>query len=99
MAEACVVGKADEHSGEVPLAFIVLTPAAAEYTIRDPNMSRHLRESIIKVSGFRFIGKDTSNRYLQHVEARKASYKRLTGGVQFIDNIPVRSTFRSRLQL
>lgn len=33
------------------MAFVVLTPTATESVVRDPAMSNHLRESIIKVSG------------------------------------------------
>ncbi|KAF8187778.1 hypothetical protein BJ912DRAFT_419164 [Pholiota molesta] len=71
IAEACVIGIPNDYNGEAPLAFVVLTPVAAQCVACDPSMVNHLRESIIK-----------------HVEDRKASYKRLTGGVQFVDNIP-----------
>ncbi|KJA20113.1 hypothetical protein HYPSUDRAFT_828333 [Hypholoma sublateritium FD-334 SS-4] len=48
VSEACVVGSPDEYSGEVPMGFVVLTPTAAESVVRDPAMSNHLMESIIK---------------------------------------------------
>ncbi|KAM6493631.1 hypothetical protein JOM56_009992 [Amanita muscaria] len=48
VASACVVGKPDEYSGELPLAFVVLRAPAAERVERDPKASEAIKKSIIK---------------------------------------------------
>ncbi|KIL59198.1 hypothetical protein M378DRAFT_188026 [Amanita muscaria Koide BX008] len=48
VASACVVGKPDEYSGELPLAFVVLRAPAAARVERDPKASEAIKKSIIK---------------------------------------------------
>lgn len=48
VASACVVGKPDEYSGELPLAFIVLKDAAAKRVESDPKEAEVIKSSIKK---------------------------------------------------
>ncbi|KIL59197.1 hypothetical protein M378DRAFT_111242 [Amanita muscaria Koide BX008] len=48
VASTCVVGKPDEYSGELPLAFVVLRPATAERVARDPQAGEDTKRSIIQ---------------------------------------------------
>ncbi|KIK57454.1 hypothetical protein GYMLUDRAFT_172807 [Collybiopsis luxurians FD-317 M1] len=48
IADAAVIGTPDEYAGELPLAFIVLQPAAASSVERDPEYANKLRSSIFK---------------------------------------------------
>ncbi|KAJ3512385.1 hypothetical protein NLJ89_g3551 [Agrocybe chaxingu] len=43
---ACVVGVPDDYSGEVPLAFVVLTPSAAKQAAKDPATAEQIKGSI-----------------------------------------------------
>ncbi|PFH53345.1 hypothetical protein AMATHDRAFT_138090 [Amanita thiersii Skay4041] len=45
---ACVVGVPDDYSGEAPMAFVVLRPAAAERISKNSNMAQEIKNSIIK---------------------------------------------------
>jgi acyl-coenzyme A synthetase/AMP-(fatty) acid ligase len=49
VSDACVVGVPDEYSGEVPLAFVVLTEKAAKRVKRDPKLASKLKAGIMKV--------------------------------------------------
>ncbi|EIW81332.1 amp dependent CoA ligase [Coniophora puteana RWD-64-598 SS2] len=69
--DACVVPVADDYSGEVPLAFVVLRPEATARVAKSPSEREKLKETIIK-----------------HTAENKVAYKRLAGGVEFIDAIP-----------
>ncbi|ETW87101.1 hypothetical protein HETIRDRAFT_377848 [Heterobasidion irregulare TC 32-1] len=71
VADACVVPVADDYSGEVPLAFVVLHPDAAKRVGSSPAEAEKLKADIAK-----------------HVADHKVPYKRLAGGVEFIDVIP-----------
>ncbi|EAU92729.2 AMP dependent CoA ligase [Coprinopsis cinerea okayama7 len=71
VADACVVPKADEYSGEVPLAYVVLSRPATERIGNNPRKAEDLKKAIAK-----------------HVADVKVPYKRLAGGVEFIDAIP-----------
>ncbi|CAA7269123.1 unnamed protein product [Cyclocybe aegerita] len=71
VADACVVGLPDDYNGELPLAYIVLSPSASERISRNSSMAGFFCSSIIK-----------------HVDERKAGFKRLTGGVRFVESIP-----------
>ncbi|KAJ7164651.1 phenylacetyl-CoA ligase [Mycena crocata] len=48
VSDTCVVGVPDDYSGEVPLAFIVLTVDAAGRVERDPGTIQTIRTSILK---------------------------------------------------
>ncbi|KAJ7505503.1 hypothetical protein B0H11DRAFT_1796321 [Mycena galericulata] len=48
VSDACVVGIPDDYSGEVPLAFVVLTADAASRVERKPADLQEIRTSIIK---------------------------------------------------
>jgi len=71
VADACVVPIADEYSGELPLAYIVLSQAALKRVGNDFALRDALKLAISK-----------------HVSDAKVHYKRLAGGVEFIDAIP-----------
>ncbi|CAA7269124.1 unnamed protein product [Cyclocybe aegerita] len=45
---ACVVGVPDDYSGEVPLAFVVLTPSAAKRVAKVPDVAEQIKASIIQ---------------------------------------------------
>ena len=49
VADACVVGLPDEYSGELPLAFVVLTAKALERVKGDPRAVAALKETLKKV--------------------------------------------------
>ncbi|KAI0915338.1 hypothetical protein AcV5_003838 [Taiwanofungus camphoratus] len=48
VADAAVIGLADDFAGEVPLAFIVLRPQIAETVLKDKLAAREVRISIFK---------------------------------------------------
>ncbi|RDB15263.1 4-coumarate--CoA ligase-like 7 [Hypsizygus marmoreus] len=48
VSNACVVGIPDDYSGEVPLAFVVLTSDAARSVKDDPSAAEKIKASIIK---------------------------------------------------
>jgi 4-coumarate--CoA ligase len=48
VADAAVIGAPDEYAGELPLAFVVLQPAAASLMTHDPKYADELRSSIFK---------------------------------------------------
>ncbi|KAF8622216.1 hypothetical protein AX15_007196 [Amanita polypyramis BW_CC] len=48
VATACVVGVPDDYKGEVPMAFIVLRPAAANRVARNPNVLEDIKKSVVK---------------------------------------------------
>ncbi|KAF9465775.1 phenylacetyl-CoA ligase [Collybia nuda] len=68
VSSACVVGVPDDYSGEVPMAFVVLTSDAIRRVEQDPQMAERIKESIVKhvaenkvaykhlVGGVEFIG-------------------------------------------
>lgn len=47
--DACVVGVPDEYSGELPMAFIVPSPAAAKRIKKDRSEQVQLKRAIMKV--------------------------------------------------
>ena len=49
VADACVVGLPDEYSGELPLAFIVLTAKALERVKGNPGAEAALKETLKRV--------------------------------------------------
>ncbi|KAF9236498.1 phenylacetyl-CoA ligase [Melanogaster broomeanus] len=61
----------DEYSGELPLAFVVLQPDAANRVRSDSTEAGRIKQSIMK-----------------HVADNKVAYKKLAGGVEFINVIP-----------
>ncbi|KAH9065666.1 amp dependent CoA ligase [Lactarius vividus] len=71
IADSCVVGVPDEFSGEVPLAFVVLSVEAAKKASGSEAATAKIKASIAK-----------------HVADHKVAYKKLAGGVEFIDAIP-----------
>ncbi|CAL1695160.1 unnamed protein product [Somion occarium] len=71
VADTCVVGVPDEYSGEVPLAFVVLSQSAADRIKNNPADADTIKAEIAK-----------------YVADNKVHYKRLVGGVEFIDAIP-----------
>ncbi|KAF5360393.1 hypothetical protein D9756_004584 [Leucocoprinus leucothites] len=44
----CVVGVPDEYSGEVPMAFVVLSPGAAKRVAQDPAQATEIKKLIMK---------------------------------------------------
>ncbi|TFK39014.1 phenylacetyl-CoA ligase [Crucibulum laeve] len=72
VSNACVVGIPDDYSGEIPVAFVVLTATAAEEVTSDPQASEAIKDSIVK----------------KHVADHKVHYKHLAGGVEFVTAIP-----------
>ncbi|KAF7346115.1 Phenylacetyl-CoA ligase [Mycena sanguinolenta] len=48
VSDACVVGIPDEYSGEVPLAFVVLSADAAARVKADPSVLKGIKASILK---------------------------------------------------
>ncbi|KAI0257049.1 amp dependent CoA ligase [Lactifluus subvellereus] len=71
VADTCVIGIPDEYSGEVPLAFVVLSANATKRVSQSGAEAAKIKASISK-----------------HVADHKAPYKRLAGGVEFVDAIP-----------
>ncbi|KAI0066477.1 amp dependent CoA ligase [Artomyces pyxidatus] len=71
VGDCCVVGVPDDYSGEVPLAFVVLTADAAKRAASSASQAEKLKAAIAK-----------------HVADHKIYYKRLSGGVVFVDSIP-----------
>ncbi|KAI9452556.1 phenylacetyl-CoA ligase [Lactarius psammicola] len=71
VADSCVVGVPDEFSGEVPLAFVVLSADAAKRASESEAAAAKIKAIISK-----------------HVADHKVAYKKLAGGVEFIDAIP-----------
>ena len=49
VADACVVGIPDEYSGELPLAFVVLSADAAKRVASPSGDAEKIKASIIKV--------------------------------------------------
>ncbi|KAJ3556064.1 hypothetical protein NM688_g2238 [Phlebia brevispora] len=70
--DACVVGVPDEYSGELPMAFIVLSQNA---------LGR------IKKGGESEVAK-VKEGISKYVADNKVYYKRLAGGIEFVDAIP-----------
>ncbi|KAH8992514.1 amp dependent CoA ligase [Lactarius akahatsu] len=71
VADSCVVGVPDDFSGEVPLAFVVLSVEAAKKASGSEAAAAKIKASIVK-----------------HVADHKVAYKKLAGGVEFVDAIP-----------
>ena len=88
VADACVVPVADDYSGEVPLAFVVLHPDAAKRVGSSPAEAEKLKADIAKVCFPRSWRYSSMLKEIQHVADHKVPYKRLAGGVEFIDVIP-----------
>ncbi|THH18562.1 hypothetical protein EW146_g2442 [Bondarzewia mesenterica] len=78
VADVCVVPVHDDYSGEVPLAFVVLHANAAKRAASSSAEADNLKADIVK-AGIPEI---------HHVADHKVHYKRLAGGVEFIDVIP-----------
>ena len=49
MADVCVVGLPDDYSGEVPLAFVVPSPSAAERIKANPEESEKVEAALVEV--------------------------------------------------
>ncbi len=47
--DSCVVGVEDEYRGEVPLAYVVLSPDARKRIEREPEIGAKIQESIQRV--------------------------------------------------
>lgn len=90
VGDVCVVGIPDDYSGEVPLAFVVPSHAAQERIKTDPSESDKAKASIIQVStqSFQCLTQIVLNFPWQFVHDHKVHYKRLAGGVEFVDIIP-----------
>jgi len=71
VADTCVVGVPDDFSGELPLAFVVLSADAAKRASASEAAAAEIKASISK-----------------YVADHKTAYKRLAGGVEFVDVIP-----------
>ena len=55
VADACVVGVPDDFSGEVPLAFVVLSVDAAKRALQSSAEMAKIKASISKVRCFRTL--------------------------------------------
>lgn len=55
IADCCVVGMPDEYSGEVPLAFVVLTPDAQARFMSSSYEAYNIKHSIFQVRELRFV--------------------------------------------
>ena len=107
VSDVCIVGRPDEYSGEVPFAFIVPSAEALERIKRDPTEAEKIKAAVIKVcETYHWInfGVMTDMR-IKHVADNKVHFKRLAGGVEFIDVIPrnpsgklLRRVLRDRLR-
>ena len=82
-----------EGGADVLLAFVVLAPDAAARVQRDPTEARAIKGAICKVNTQCpeypltwpwMLMYDAT----QYVEEHKAHYKKLAGGVEFVDAIP-----------
>ncbi|EIM79727.1 phenylacetyl-CoA ligase [Stereum hirsutum FP-91666 SS1] len=73
VADACVVGVPDDYSGEVPFAFVSVDPDTAKLLKNDATG----RESERLKEDIRKFVADT-----------KVYYKRLEGGIEFIETVP-----------
>jgi len=71
IADVCVIGVPDEYSGEVPLAYVVLSADTSKRAQQSRTEAARIKALISK-----------------HVADHKAPYKRLAGGVEFMDVIP-----------
>ena len=49
VADVCVVPIPDDYSGELPFAFVVLSPDAQARVKGDPREAKKVRESLMKV--------------------------------------------------
>lgn len=49
ITDTCVVGISDEYSGEVPLAFVVLSASAAKRALQGEAETAEIKASILKV--------------------------------------------------
>ena len=89
VADACVVGVAHEYRGEAPVAFVVLSTSAQEKLKQNPQCASETKARLMKVGlGFSIPHGFQPTRTCQHIADGKAEYKRLTGGVEFVDAIP-----------
>lgn len=91
MADCCVVGVQDDYQGEVPIAYIVLSPSAITCAGEAGEAEGEIIKDIMDVCSFfswavivMLIGPGM----MQHVARLKAKYKHLRG-VQLVDSIPV----------
>jgi 4-coumarate--CoA ligase len=50
VSDCCIVGVEDERSGELPLAFVVLTGAARRRSMESPQAAANVKKSIQHVS-------------------------------------------------
>ena len=86
----------DEYSGELPLAFVSLSPAARAAVEADPAEGDRIKSELIKVrlsfstTCARIRNADRAHLPWpwQSVADAKVHYKRLAGGVEFIDAVP-----------
>lgn len=92
-----VVGVPDEFSGELPLAFVALQPAALDRIKSDPGEEARLKGALKKV-GFptcaiaptldrrpNYYSNEIERQFVSDVKTR---YKWLDGGVEFVDAVP-----------
>ena len=89
VADVCVVGVPDDYQGEAPLAFVVLSESGLKHlkTEGEEKTKAVLIKVHVSLPNFN-VPCLTDIRYPQHVADVKVKYKRLTGGVEFIDVIP-----------
>ena len=74
VADACVVGIADDYSGELPAAYVVLTAEAAQSLHRNAVVADYFSESISKVSYHRHL---KSFKFLLIMGHRKISMSKI----------------------
>ena len=73
----------------MPFAFIVPSADALERIKEDPAEAEKIKAAVIKVCRIYSIGVPlAAYTVMQHVADNKVHFKRLTGGVEFIDVIP-----------
>lgn len=90
VADVCVVSIPDDYSGELPLAYIVLSEQASRRVAGNARAALQLKAVLSKVRRILILSFHRSllRRLIQHVADAKVPYKHLAGGIEFIDTVP-----------
>ena len=88
VSDVCVVGVADDFSGEVPLAFVVLDESAKQKLNEKTQTSESLKLGLKKVHFIVNAALTLSlTLFWKHVSDHKVAYKHLAD-VEFVDSVP-----------
>lgn len=71
VSDACVVSLPDEYSGEIPLAYIVLTNQALRRISRNADATLQLKATLAKVRWFAFLSYLSTNTISSTLQMRK----------------------------